>query len=385
MEFPLVWAEIDLKAVSYNIQGLRKITNPSARLMAVVKANAYGHGGTTIALNALENGAEWLGVANINEGICLRKAGIGSPILVFGYTSGRLAQTLVEFNLTQSVFSFEMAKSLSDAAVSYGKPVRIHLKVDTGMGRLGLLQTTIRSSSFVNEVRQAAAEDVKSIKRLKGIELEGVFTHFATADYSDKLYAKAQFEQFMDFIDMIKNLGVSPPVIHAANSAALIDMPEAHLDMVRPGISIYGLYPSDEVDKTRIALKPALTLKTKVVHLKRVPARFKISYGVTYETKTPTTIATVPIGYADGFNRLLSSRGYMLVNGCRAPVVGRVCMDFTMLDVGRIPSVGLEDEVVVIGKQKDEIISVEEVADSVNTINYEVVTSIGHRVERIYV
>jgi len=385
MEFPLVWAEIDLKAVSYNIQGLRKITNPSARLMAVVKANAYGHGGTTIALNALENGAEWLGVANINEGICLRKAGIGSPILVFGYTSGRLAQTLVEFNLTQSVFSFEMAKSLSDAAVSYGKPVRIHLKVDTGMGRLGLLQTTIRSSSFVNEVRQAAAEDVKSIKRLKGIELEGVFTHFATADYSDKLYAKAQFEQFMDFIDMIKNLGVSPPVIHAANSAALIDMPEAHLDMVRPGISIYGLYPSDEVDKTRIALKPALTLKTKVVHLKRVPARFKISYGVTYETKTPTTIATVPIGYADGFNRLLSSRGYMLVNGCRAPVVGRVCMDFTMLDVGRIPNVGLEDEVVVIGKQKDEIISVEEVAASVDTINYEVVTSIGHRVERIYV
>jgi alanine racemase len=353
-------------------------------LMAAVKANAYGHGAQQVASHALKNGADRLGVANINEAISLRNKGIKAPILIFGYTPCQSAHFLAEFDLTQAVHSYETALSLSSAVLSLGKSIKIHLKVDTGMGRLGFLQINDNSLPLLKEECKKTVNEALSISRLKGIELEGIFTHFATADFFDKSYAKAQFCRFMDFIDAVKRAGVVPQLLHAANSAALIDMPETHLDMVRPGISIYGLYPSDEIDKTRVDLKPAMTLKTKIIHLKKVPAGFKISYGITYETKNPTTIATVPIGYADGFNRLLSSRGFMLVNGSRAPVVGRVCMDLTMLDVGHIPDVGLEDEVVVIGRQKEECISADEIAAATNTINYEVVTSIGARAERVY-
>ena len=374
MDSPLVWAEVDLKATAHNICELRRITNPKTRLMAVVKANAYGHGIIEVARQSLENGAEALGVAHIEEGVQLKKAGIDVPVLIFGYTSPVHAKKLIEFDLTQTVYSCEISRELSQKANAYGKKIKIHIKVDTGMGRLGLLR----------EIKDNSLSEVESISRLPMLELEGIYTHFATADKSDRSYADKQFEIFMDFLNRLRIAGLEIPVTHAANSAAIINMPETHLDMVRAGISIYGLYTSEEVDRSIIKLKPAMALKTKIIHLKKVPAGFKVSYGTTYETEKPTTIATVSIGYADGLNRLLSSNGRMLVCGQSAPIVGRVCMDLTMLDVGKIPEIAIGEEVVVFGKQGNASISVDEIASTINTINYEVVSTIMERVPRIY-
>ena len=384
MDSPLVWAEVDLKAIAHNVRELRRITNPNARLMAVVKANAYGHGVVQVTQQALESGAEVLGVARLNEGVALRKAGFDEPVLIFGFTPPSVAGKLIAFDLTQSVWSYQTAEAYSAAAVTAKKSIKIHLKVDTGMGRLGLLPDSRRYSSTDVRPTTNALQKVKAIASLPGLELEGIYTHFATADSLDKTYANEQFELFVDFIDKLHLSGLEMPVKHAANSGAIIDMPETHLDMVRAGISIYGLHPSDEVDKVRIELQPAMALKARVVHLKNVPAGFKISYGCTYETRSPTTIASVPVGYADGYNRLLSSQGHMLVRGQRAPIVGRVCMDQTMLDVGHIPDVSLEDEVVIFGRQGDEAITVDEIASILNTINYEIVSALPDRVPRIY-
>ena len=375
MDSPLVWVEVDLKAIAHNIRELRRIINPKARLMAVVKANAYGHGMIEVARQSLENGAEALGIANIEEGIQLRKAGIDAPVLIFGYTSPVHAKKLIEFDITQTVYSYETSRALSEALSAYGKKIKVHIKVDTGMGRLGLLRG----------IKDNSLSEVESISRLPMLELEGIYTHFATADESDRSYAGKQFEIFMDLLNQLRIAGLEIPVTHAANSAAIINMPETHLDMVRAGISIYGLYTSEEVDRSIIKLKPAMELKTKIIHLKKVPAGFKISYGTTYETEKPTTIATVSIGYADGLNRLLSSKGRMLVcGGQSAPIVGRICMDLTMLDVGNIPEIAIGEEVVVFGKQGNSSITVDEIASTINTINYEVVSTIMERVPRIY-
>ncbi len=384
MKTPLVWAEVDLKSIAHNVRELRRITSPEARLMAVVKANAYGHGVKEVSRQALENGAEVLGVARLNEGIELRTAGFDVPILIFGYTPPVLGRKLIEFNLSQTIWSYQTAKALSDVAASSGKKITVHLKVDTGMGRLGLLPDGHRPSASGRNPDTNALHEVKALASLPGLELEGIYTHFSTADSSDKSYANKQFETFTAFLEMLHRDDIHVPVRHAANSAAIIDLPETHLDMVRAGISIYGLYPSDEVDKHRIALAPAMALKARVVHLKKVPAGFKVSYGFTYETETPTTIASVPVGYADGFNRLLSSRGHMLVRGQRAPIVGRVCMDQTMLDVGHIPDVEIEDEVVVFGHQDGVAITADEIASTLGTINYEIVSSLTARVPKVY-
>jgi alanine racemase len=380
----LVWAEVDLEAIAHNVRELRRITNPAAHLMAVVKANAYGHGVIEVTRKALENGADFLGVARIEEGIELRKAGVKESVLIFGYTPPELAHKLIKFDLTQTVWSYTTAQALSDVGVSSNQKIKVHLKVDTGMGRLGLLPDCHRPPVTEQNLMGNAVREAKSISLLAGLELEGVYTHFATADSSDKTYAGKQFEIFVDFLNELSRAGINPLLCHAANSAAIIDMPETHLDMVRAGIAIYGLYPSDEVNKRRIVLKPAMTLKSKIVHLKKVPPGFKVSYGSTYKTQKPTTIASIPVGYADGFSRLLSSRGNMLVRGHRAPIVGRVCMDQTMLDVGHIPDVNLEDEVVIFGRQKDESITVDEIAVSLNTINYEIVSALTARVPIIY-
>jgi alanine racemase len=383
LDTPLIWAEIDLKAIAQNVRALRRITNSEARLMAVVKANAYGHGVIEVARRALESGADVLGVARLNEGIALRKAGFDAPTLIFGYTPPALTKKLLEFDLTQTVWSYQTAAALS-AAVAARKALKVHLKVDSGMGRLGLLPDCCRLSALDANSPAKALGEVEAIASLAGLRLEGVYTHFAAADSTDKSYTSKQFEIFAEFLDEIRKAGLDIPVCHAANSAAIIDMPETHLDMVRAGISIYGLYPSDEVDKDRIALQPAMTLKSRVVHLKKVPAGFKVSYGMTHETSKPTTIASVPVGYADGFSRLLSSRGHMLVGGRRAPIVGRVCMDTTMLDVGHVPGIDLEDEVVIFGRQQDASITADEIAASLNTINYEIVSSLTARIPRVY-
>ena len=384
MDFPLLWAEVDLKAIAHNVRELRSITNPSAMLMAVVKANAYGHGMINVSRQALQNGAELLGVARINEGIQLRNAGFDVPVLIFGYTPPDLAKKLIEFDLTQTIYSHKTAEVLSTAATSSRKKIKVHIKVDTGMGRVGILPGCSGPSIPGKDLTGGAVRDVESVAGLQGLDLKGIFTHFATAGSSDKSYAKKQFEIFMDLLDQLRHRGLEAPVTHVANSAAIIDMPETHLDMVRAGISVYGLYPSSEVNKSRIVLRPAMELKTRVIHLKKVPAGFRVSYGATYQTEKPTTIATVSVGYADGLSRLLSSRGHMLVRGHRASIVGCVCMDLTMLDVGHIPGVDLGDEVIIFGKQGDSFITVDEIASTLNTINYEIVSTIAGRVPRLY-
>lgn len=384
MESPLVWAEVDLRAIAHNVRELRRVTQPGAQLLVAVKANGYGHGAVEVAKTALQNGGDALGVARIEEGIQLRDAGIAASILVLGYTDPALAEELIAFGLIQTVWSLETAKQLSQTARLAGKKIRIHLKVDTGMGRLGLPAESSREISPDIPVTDDVVSEVAAIAELPGLELEGVFTHFPTADSADKAGSNAQLNLFMDFIDRLRQAGIEIPFRHAANSAAIIDMPGSHLDMVRAGISAYGLYPSPEVNRHQVTLQPAMALKTRVVQIKRVPKGFEVSYGSTYRTERPTRIATVSIGYADGLSRRLSSRGHMLVRGHRVPIVGRVCMDLTMLDVGDIPGIGTGDEVVVFGRQKDAAIAVEEVASMLDTINYEIVSIISDRVPRIY-
>ena len=383
LDHPITWAEVNLDAYAHNIRELRRISRPPARLMAVVKANGYGHGSVEVAREALQNGAQYLGVARIDEAIPLRQAGLEVPILIFGYTPPDLAPLLIDYELTQTVYSISTASALSEQATRKGKKIIIHLKVDSGMGRLGFLLAATNDTRDDIATRNSVRA-IETISRLPGLTVEGIFTHFATADSAEKSYANMQLDRFMDLLTRLQKQGLEPPIRHAANSGALIDMPDSHLDMVRPGIATYGLHPSDEVNKSRVDLRPVMSLKTRVIHLKRVPPGFNISYGITFQTKNHTTIATVPVGYADGFNRLLSSRGHMLVHGQRVPIVGRVCMDLTMLDVGEVSGVALEDEVVVFGEQGKGAVTADEIASSLDTINYEIVSTITARVPRIY-
>jgi len=384
LDNPITWAEINLEAYAHNIRELRRVTRPPARLMAVVKANGYGHGAIAVAREALQNGAQYLGVARINEAIPLREAGLDLPILIFGYSPPDLAPLLIDYELTQTVYSLSTASALSKQATRKGKKINIHLKVDSGMGRLGFLLAPTNGNPD-DIAAQNPVREIEAVTRLPGLTVEGIFTHFATADSADKSYANLQLDRFMDLLNRLQKEGLEPPVRHAANSGALIDMPDSHLDMVRPGIATYGLHPSDEVNQRIVDLKPVMMLKSKIIHLKRVAPGFNISYGITFQTKNHTTIATVPVGYADGFNRLLSSRGHMLVHGQRSPIVGRVCMDLTLLDVGGVAGVALEDEVVVFGEQGNEAVTADEIASSLDTINYEVVSTITGRVPRVYV
>ena len=383
LDHPITWAEVNLDAYAHNIRELRRISRVPARLMAVVKANGYGHGAVEVAREALQNGAQYLGVARIDEAIPLRQAGLEVPILIFGYTPPDLAPILIDYELTQTVYSISTASALSEQATRKGKKIIIHLKVDSGMGRLGFLLAATNDTRDDIATRNSVRA-IETISRLPGLTVEGIFTHFATADSAEKSYANMQLDRFMDLLTRLQKQGLEPPIRHAANSGALIDMPDSHLDMVRPGIATYGLHPSAEVNKSRVDLRPVMSLKSRVIHLKRVPPGFNISYGITFQTKNHTTIATVPVGYADGFNRLLSSRGHMLVHGQRVPIVGRVCMDLTMLDVGEVSGVALEDEVVVFGEQGKGAVTADEIASSLDTINYEIVSTITARVPRIY-
>ena len=383
LDHPITWAEVNLDAYAHNIRELRRISRVPARLMAVVKANGYGHGAVEVAREALQNGAQYLGVARIDEAIPLRQAGLEVPILIFGYTPPDLAPLLIDYELTQTVYSISTASALSEQATRKGKKIIIHLKVDSGMGRLGFLLAATNDTRDDIATRNSVRA-IETISRLPGLTVEGIFTHFATADSAEKSYANMQLDRFMDLLTRLQKQGLEPPIRHAANSGALIDMPDSHLDMVRPGIATYGLHPSAEVNKSRVDLRPVMSLKSRVIHLKRVPPGFNISYGITFQTKNHTTIATVPVGYADGFNRLLSSRGHMLVHGQRVPIVGRVCMDLTMLDVGEVSGVALEDEVVVFGEQGKGAVTADEIASDLDTINYEIVSTITARVPRIY-
>jgi len=380
-----VWAEIDLRSISHNIKEIRSLISPGARLMAVLKANAYGHGIAEVAGRVLAGGAQALGVARIGEAIRLREAGCVAPILIFGRTSPEMADTLIRYRLIQSLWSLESARALSDAASAMNRKIAAHLKVDTGMGRLGIVPCDLCHPFKNIRISPAALREAADIKRLPGIDLEGAYTHFATADAVDKSLARRQFEIFQKFLLELKGQGIEFSVRHAANSAAIIDMPETHLDMVRAGISIYGYYPSEAVNRHKISLRPAMTVMSRIIHVKSVDSGFAVSYGGVGRTTRPTRIATVSIGYADGYSRQLSSRGHMLVRGRAAPVIGRVCMDQTMLDVGDIPDAEAGDEVVAFGLHETLSVGADNIAKLIHTISYEILTSVSDRVPRIYV
>jgi alanine racemase len=366
----LTWAEIDLDAIAHNARELKQHVGEKTELMAVVKANGYGHGATPVAETALDNGASRLAVHRTLEGVQLRQAGITAPILIMGYTLPAQSETIVRWDLTPTVNTPEQAQTLSNSASHQGKALPIHIKIDTGLGRFGLLP---------NEV----VDFVRAISTLPGLVIEGIYTHFAIADAADKTYTLQQFEILRDVVRKLEEVGFAIPIKHAAGSAATLDLPQTHLDMVRCGITLYGLRPSDEVEPT-IPLRPAMTLKSRVARVRTLPAGSSISYGCTYTTKEPTRVALAPVGYGDGYHRLISNRGQVLIRGQRAPIVGRVCMDQFVVKVSHIPNVQQDDEVVLLGRQGDEEITAEEVATWAQTINYEVTTNILPRVTRVY-
>ena len=355
----LTWTEVNLDAIAQNVKNIKKLIGKKKELMAVVKGNAYGHDILEISSVVLENGATRLAVARLEEAIFLRKAGITVPILVLGLTLKPQAESLVSYDITPTVCEFEMIEKLSESAVQMNKMAKIHLKVDTGMGRIGI---------FPDDVLKF----IKRIKALKKVEIEGIFTHFSVADEKDKFYTEEQFRKFIEILTILEKEGIKIPIKHVGNSATLLDLPHMWLDMVRPGLAIYGLYPSKEVKKT-INLIPAQQFKTKIVFIKELPRGESISYGRTYITKRRMRVASLPVGYADGYNRLLSNQGEVLVRGQRVPIIGRVCMDQCMIDVTNLTQVEIGDEVVLWGRQGEEMITVEEIAQKIRTINYEIV------------
>ena len=373
-----IYAEIDLAAFRHNLSEIRRVTSPDSEIIAVIKADAYGHGVIDIAKEAIASGINFFAVARMNEAAVLRNAGIDAPILLFDDSRTYGADKYIDLDIRASVNSMEDAEFFSESATGCNKKLKVHIKIDTGMGRLGFLADGLTSGSG----EPPLSEKIKKISQLPNIEIEGIYSHFANADTKDKTDANQQLAMFKRLIEELPAMPEKKPVFHMANSAAIMEIPDSHFDMVRPGIILYGLYPSDEVDRSIINLKPVLSLKSHIVHLKTVGPGFRVSYGSTFITGRETVIATVPAGYADGISRLLSSNGYMLVKGKRAPIIGRVCMDLTMIDVTGIDGVSIHDEVVIIGKQGDEEISADELAARTGTINYEIVTSLAPRVPK---
>lgn len=363
------WAEIDLDAVADNVRALKKHVGGQTHLLAVVKANAYGHGALPVARTALEAGATWLGVNFCDEGVQLRRAGIAAPILLVGFTPARQAAAVVAHRLTPTVNSIEVAQALNEAA-SPADPLPVHMKVDTGLSRFGMMP---------EEVVPFAQRLVK----MTGLRLEGLFTHFASADDLDKTSARRQLAIYQETLADLTRAGFALPLRHVAASGATLDMPETHLDMVRCGISMYGLYPSSDVSR-EVKLRPALSLKARVARLRMLPAGTGIGYGSTFVTTQPARVALVPIGYADGVKRAYSNRGDVLIRGKRARLLGRVSMDQLVADATGIAGAAEGDEVVLIGRQGEEEITADEMATIMGTINYEVVVGLPARLPRLY-
>lgn len=363
------WVEVDLEAITHNVKMFRQHLPKQTKIMAVVKADGYGHGAVPVALEALAAGAGYLGVAILDEALELRQAGIHAPILVLGYTSPRYVEIALLHRITLTVFDLEVIAALDEITKRHQIQAKIHLKVDTGMGRIG-----VRTEEEFLTLASAAY-------RSPFIEVEGVFTHFSSADEKDPSYTE---EQHHTFIRVIQKSPQLIPIIHCSNSAAGIMFPSWGYNMLRLGISLYGQYPSFYTKGKGIELQAAFTLKTRVAYLKNVPKDTAISYGATYRTTKEARIASIPIGYADGFSRTLSNRGKALVQGVEVPIVGRICMDQCMLDVSLSPNCSVGDEVVLIGQQGDATITVDDVATWLGTINYEVTCMISKRVPRVY-
>ena len=366
------WAEINLDNLEYNLKEIKKLCN-SKEIIGVIKADAYGHGAVEIAPILLKNGVTRLAVAVITEALELRKAGIEAPIVILGFTPLDFGGAVAENDIEVTVYNYEYSEALSKIGQQFGKKIKVHIAIDTGMGRIGFLPN------------EEGVDYVYKISKLSNIIVEGLFSHFSTSDEVDKEYTKIQMEKYNWFESKLSENGVNVNVRHIGNSAAIIDLPEMHLDAVRPGIIIYGYYPSEEIIKHRLKLKLVMSLKANIIHVKTLPKGESISYGRTYVTDRESIIATVPIGYADGYTRILSGKGRVIINGEYAPVVGRICMDQCMVDVTGIKGVKQGDEVILMGESGELSITADDLAQAIGTINYEVICMISKRVPRVFI
>ena len=367
-----VWAEIDLDAIAYNTRNIKKLIGDKD-LIAVVKANCYGHGVIGIIPTLLENGVSRFAVAMISEALEIRDNKITTPVMILGFTPLYLGEELINNNIEQTVYDLDYARELSKIALTLNKKAKIHIAIDTGMGRIGFLPN------------EKSIDNITEICSLEGIEVIGIFTHFSTSDEKDKEYSHEQFTKMLSVMDTLKKRGIDIPLKHVANSGAIIDLPDTYLDAVRAGIILYGYYPSDEIDKNNLALKPALTLKATITNVKTLEKDMYVSYGRTFKTSNETIVATIPVGYADGYLRKLAENGKVIIKGEFAPIIGRICMDQFMIDVTNIPDVKIGDEVILLGEKNGLKYNADDMAKKLDTINYEVTCMLKSRLPRVYI
>lgn len=368
-----VYANIDMDAVTYNFESMRANLSPNTKMIAVIKADGYGHGAVPIARQMQPFDYIWgFATATAEEALELRSAGITKPILILGYVFEEHYRELVEQDIRPAVFKLSTAAELSREACCQRKEFSIHLALDTGMSRIG----------FKDE--EESIRTIQKIAALPNLKIEGMFTHFARADEEDKTSARSQLKRYLDFADRLEQAGVPVPLRHCSNSAGIIDMPYANLQLVRAGISIYGIYPSDEVKKENVPLRPVMELKSHISYIKETEPQVAVSYGGTFVTQRKTRIATIPVGYADGYPRLLSGKGWVLIHGKKAPILGRVCMDQFMVDVTDIPEAEELDEVTLMGRDGGEVLPVETLSRLSGRFPYEFVCDISKRVPRVY-
>ena len=369
------WAEINVTNLDFNIKRIKEKVGEGKRITGIIKADGYGHGANKVATVLRANGIDSFGVATLSEAIKLRQAGFKTEeILILGLTPDPYVDTLVEYDLTPVVCSYSNAEKISEAAKKADKVLNGYIAIDTGMGRIGYIPED-----------PTALEEVKMIACLSNFRIQGLFSHFATADAADKNYALLQEQRYTAFYKKLRNEHIRVPLRALSNSAAIMEIPSAHFEQVRPGIILYGLYPSHEVDRRQLELKPAMSVKANIVHLKKVPAGTSISYGRKWTATQDSIIATIPLGYADGYPRPYSSRAEVIVNGIKAPIVGNICMDQCMIDVTHVPYVRVGDEVTVMGRDGIYEVTADDIADATGTINYEIACAFGQRLPKVYV
>ncbi|MGF6376887.1 alanine racemase [Clostridiales Family XIII bacterium PM5-7] len=369
------WAEINLSNLDYNIKNIIEKVGPDKEIIGVIKADAYGHGAVMCAEVLRQNGVKTLAIATLQEAIVLRDAGAKEDIVMLGLTPNMYADVLVEYNLTPVVCSADNAKAISDAAGSAGKTIEGFVAVDTGMGRIGYLPEDI----------DLAVEEIKAIAALPNFKIKGLFSHMATADAEDKTFSQEQEKKFNAFYHALVNAGISIPTRTFANSASIMELPSVHYDQVRPGIILYGCYPSHEVDKQQLSIKPVMSIKANIVHLKDVPTNFSVGYGRKYISEKPSRIATLALGYADGYPRPYSAQAKVIINGVLCPVAGNICMDQCMVDVSNVPNVKVGDEAIIMGSDGVHTILASDIGDATGTINYEICCAFGQRLPKVYV
>lgn len=367
------WAEIDLDAIAKNTKNIRNITDKKVKIMCVVKADAYGHGFFEAAKTMQENGADAFGVATFEEAKLLRERGFSELILILGPVDEIYASEMIKYDISATVIDFSFAKAMSDAAVSMNKKARLHIKIDTGMSRIGFGDAA------------CDIQKIQEILNLPNVSSEGLFSHFACADEAKREMSDSQAKRLIGVRDALAEKGISFEYVHICNSAGTMEFPEYHFDMVRPGIILYGGYPSEDVHKERLPLVPAMTVKARITRIDTKPAGTPVSYGASYVTEKETKVATVSIGYADGYLRSLSNKAYMSVSGVKVPIVGRICMDQCMIDVSSVNNITVGDEVIVFGNGGDNCETASTLASAAGTINYEILCAVGNRTPRIYI